>query len=192
MTKFQSTACGLALALAAAFTAAQAQAQPSPPHLPAPPMVPRPVFPQQPFCFRDAEEAHAWIDASYRQLGDIAHDRQAVDAYVVALKVAMAGQPDDVRDELQTQVNIYEGQSVSLTASYGFAERLIQGAREVKYCPPERRAAAPRLVVPLEIGFSFFEGRRVRVLDNRDRTHTVIREAEGRRTEERLADVSRR
>ena len=132
MTKFQSTACGLALALAAAFTAAQAQAQPSPPHLPAPPMVSRPVFPQQPFCFRDAEEAHAWIDASYRQLGDIAHDRQAVDAYVVALKVAMAGQPDDVRDELQTQVNIYEGQSVSLTASYGFAPE----SWEARVTPP--------------------------------------------------------
>jgi len=37
---------------------------------------------------------------------------------------------------------------------------------------PDDLQFAPRLVVPLEIGFSFFEGRRVRVLDNRDRTHT--------------------
>jgi hypothetical protein len=114
-----------------------------------------------------------------------------VDAYVGDLKSAMAAQPDDVRADLQQQIDAYDREAMTLSVSYGIAEQRIVDARAVKYCPPERRAAV-RLAVPVEIGFSFFEGRRVRVFDNRDHTHTVIRESEGRRTEERLPDASRR
>jgi hypothetical protein len=192
MTQVRSTGRALALVLGTVFAASQAQAQPPAIHLPVPPAVVHANLPQLPPCFRDPQDAHAWIDRSYQVLKEIAHDRQVVDAYVVQLKIALAGQPEAVQADLQGQIDAYKAASEDLDLDYGITEGRIEDETKVPYCPPARRAEGPRIVVPLELGFSFFEGRRVHVFDNHDRTHTVIREEEGRRTVERLPNLFRR
>jgi len=190
MTNTRLATCALALSLAAIFAGSQAQAQNL--HLPTPPMVHDWKAPEPVMCFRDPAQARAWTDAAFDSLQSINHDRQAVDAYVNRLKIAVVNAPEAMRPDLEQQIADYGRARLDLDDQYRFVEKTIANYREVGYCDPEPPRRVARLAVPVEIGFSFFEGRRVRVFDHRDHTHTVIREEGGRHTEERLPNVSRR
>jgi len=179
-----------AFSLAAIFAGSQAQAQDR--HLPAPPMVHRIKVPEPIRCFRDPAHAEASINNAFDTLQSINHERQAVGDYVSRLKIAAVGAPDATRADIDQQIADYGRAMEDLDDQYAFTEKLIVSYREVVYCDPEPPRAVARLALPIEIGFSFFGGRSVRVLDNRDRTHSVIREEGGRRTEERHPNVSRR
>ena len=190
MTNTRLATCAIALSLAAMFAGSQAQAQNL--RLPTPPMVHQLKAPEPVICFRDAAHARAWTNGAFDQLQSIAHERQAVDDYVNRLKIAVLNAPEAMRPDLQQQIADYGRARESLDDQYGFVEKTIAAYREVGYCDPEPPRRVARLAVPVEIGFSFFEGRSVRVFDHRDHTHSVIREEGGRRTEERLPNVSRR
>jgi len=190
MSTTRLAASALALSLAAIFAGSQAQAQDH--YLPAPPMVHRISVPDPVRCFRDPAHAEAWINSAYDSLKAINHERQAVSEYVNRLKIAAVGAPDALRADIDQQLADYGRAMEGLDDQYAFLEKTIVAYREVGYCDPEPPRRAARIAVPIEIGFSFFGGRKVRVLDNRDHTHTVIREEGGRRTEETHPNVWRR
>jgi hypothetical protein len=189
MSTARLAASALALSLAAIFAGSPAQAQDR--YLPAPPMVHRISVPEPIRCFRDPAHAEASINNAFDTLQAINHERQAVSDYMGRLRGAAVGASDATRADIDRQLADYGRAMEGLDDQYAFVEKLIVSYRTVVYCDPEPRRVA-RLAVPIEIGFSFFEGRRVRVLDNRDHTHTVIREEGGRRTEETHPNVSRR
>ncbi|MFL5296085.1 MAG: hypothetical protein ACJ798_06855 [Phenylobacterium sp.] len=188
MTK---TAAAFALAFAALVGAAQAQAQVR--TLPRPPMLHTVALPSVPFCFKDQADAIRWTNAGFGLLGDVAHDRQAVESYIRALQLAEVGQAADIKAAFDREIVYWQNQEMRLEIRYRQIKDLVEGARNARYCPPPAKTGdGPKMAVRPLIGSSTYEGRTVSVYDNKNGTHTVVTEQGGRTISEVVPNASGR